>query len=242
MMYRILGCVAVLCFFSVSALGAGNQTITSFNKAKRLLHTEVYADHRETIYCAASYNMDKTVNHPEGFHTTKHIKRSKKIEWEHVVPAENFGRSFSEWREGHPECVDSKGKSFKGRKCAEKVSMEYRYMQADMYNLFPAIGAVNALRSNYSFTMLPEYEADFGSCLMKIEDRKAEPPENARGRIARTYLYMAETYTRFNLSKKTRQLMGAWNSMYPVSEWECRRARHIAKIQGNLNNQYKLCY
>lgn len=54
------------------------------------------------------------------------------------------------WRDGHDSCVNSKGKTFKGRKCASKLSKEYRYMQSDMYNLFPAIGSVNALRSNYN--------------------------------------------------------------------------------------------
>ena len=61
-------------------------------------------------------------------------------------------------------------------------------MQADMFNLYPAIGAVNALRSNYNFTMLPDAKSDFGTCEMKIDNRKADPPEAARGQIARTYL------------------------------------------------------
>ncbi|WP_278186257.1 endonuclease [Desulfobacter hydrogenophilus] len=33
--------------------------------------------------------------------------------------------------------------------------MAYRYIQRDMYNLVPAIGQVNALRSNYSYAMIP---------------------------------------------------------------------------------------
>ena len=49
----------------------------------------------------------------DGFQTTKYLKRSKKIEWEHVVPAENFGRAFSEWRDGHSDCITKKGKKFK---------------------------------------------------------------------------------------------------------------------------------
>ena len=139
--------ILVVCSLTaVACLADGNTTIQSFSTAKRLLHNDVYADHRETLYCGAAYGMDKSVSHPEGFHTDKYVKRSKRIEWEHVVPAENFGRAFVEWREGHPECVSSKGKPFKGRKCAEKMNSEYRYMQADMYNLFPAIGDVNALR------------------------------------------------------------------------------------------------
>ncbi|NGZ15574.1 endonuclease I [Vibrio aestuarianus] len=225
---------ALLLLTPLSSLAA-NQTIDSFSKAKKTLEREVYADHRVTLYCGAEFDSKKLVTPPDGFHTDKYVKRSKKIEWEHVVPAENFGRTFSEWREGNKECVSSKGKSFKGRKCAEKVNKEYRYMQADMFNLYPAIGAVNALRSNYNFTMLPDEQSDFGSCEMKIENRKAEPPESARGRIARTYLYMESTYSRYSMSKSQRQLMNAWDKMYPVEQWECERAKRITALQGNTN-------
>jgi deoxyribonuclease-1 len=88
-------------------------------------------------------------------HRSKHFKRSRRVEWEHVVPAQSFGQSFKKWREGDSKCVNKKGKAFKGRKCAEKVNMEYRYMQADLYNLVPANGQVNAIRSNYSYAMIP---------------------------------------------------------------------------------------
>lgn len=150
--------------------------------------------------------------------------------------AENFGRTFAEWREGDPQCVDNRGKAFKGRKCAEKVNKDYRYMQADLYNLYPAIGAVNALRQNYNFQMLPGEKPDFGSCEMKIENGKAEPPVRARGQIARTYKYMAEAYgPRYKMSRQQKQLMDAWDKMYPVDQWECTRAKRVERLQGNEN-------
>jgi len=52
-------------------------------------------------------------------------------------------------------------------------------MQADMFNLYPAIGAINGLRSNYNFTMLSGETSDFGSSKMKIENRKEDPPAKA---------------------------------------------------------------
>jgi deoxyribonuclease-1 len=104
-----------------------------------------------------------------------------------------------------------------------------------MYNLYPAIGAVNALRSNYNFTMLPAAKSDFGSCAMKVDNRKAEPPEIARGEIARTYLYMEDAYKRYSMSKAQRQLISAWDKMYPVTDWECSRAKKIFKLQKNKN-------
>jgi deoxyribonuclease-1 len=153
------------------------------------------------------------------------------------VPAKNFGRTFSEWRDGHPSCVSKKGKSFKGRKCASKMNKEYRLMQSDMYNLFPAIGAVNAMRSNYNFVAQVNAKSGFGSCDMKIDNRKAEPPIESRGRIARTYLYMGATYKRYSMSKSQKQLMNAWDRMYPVSAWECKRAERINNIQRSTNQK-----
>ncbi len=214
---------------------AANQEVQSFNKAKKLLEKQVYSEHRITLYCGAIFDTKKKVTAPKGFTTTKYVKRAKKVEWEHVVPAENFGRTFSEWRDGHKLCVNSKGKAFKGRRCAEKVNTEYRYMQADMFNLYPVIGAVNALRSNYNFTMLPNAKSDFGSCAIKIDNRKAEPPEAARGQVARTYLYMESAYKRYKMSKSQRQLMSAWDKMHPVNAWECARAKKITSLQQSEN-------
>ncbi|MGE6568157.1 endonuclease [Shewanella vesiculosa] len=226
-----------LSLISFSSLADGNITNDSFNKAKKMLEKHVYHDNRLTIYCGAKFDAKKNIEMPAGFVTTTHLKRSKKVEWEHVVPAENFGRAFSEWRNGHQECVDSKGKAFKGRKCAEKMNTEYRYMQADMHNLFPAIGAVNALRSNYNFTMLPSVKSDFGSCDMRIDHKKSQPPESSRGTIARTYIYMEQSYPKYKMSKQQRQLMAAWDKQYPVSKWECKRAKRIEKLQGNANEE-----
>lgn len=232
--YRLHLIIVLVLVFASTASVAGNTSNDSFNRAKKNLGV-VYADHRVTVYCGATYDEGGNITLPEGFITSKYQNRVKRIEWEHIVPAENFGRAFAEWRDGNELCVDNRGKSFKGRKCAEKVSMEYRYMQADMYNLAPAIGAVNALRQNYNFTMLPGVENTFGSCAMKIEGNKVEPPKEVRGLIARTYKYMADAYPRFNMGGPTEKLMNAWDKMYPPDAWECTRAKRIKAIQGNVN-------
>ena len=108
------------------AQAAGNEWNDSFSKAKKTLERQVYYDHRITLYCGAAFDEKKDVAPPEGFTAPKHEKRAGKIEWEHVVPAENFGRAFPEWREGDAQCVDKRGKAFRGRKCAERVNREYR--------------------------------------------------------------------------------------------------------------------
>lgn len=231
----IIGSVLLSSFIFTSHSFAKNQSIDSFSKAKKILEDKVYPDQRKSIYCNAIFDAKKNVTLPLGFKTTKYIKRSKKIEWEHIVPAENFGRSFIEWREGDDTCISKKRISYKGRRCANKASQEYRYMQADMFNLYPAIGAVNASRSNYNFTQLPTATSNFGSCQMKIANRKVEPPERARGIIARTYLYMNLTYPRYSMSPSQQKLMNAWDKEYPVTEWECLRAKRITTLQNSAN-------
>ena len=218
---------------------AGNTEITSFTKAKKLLINVVYAGHNETFYCKGHFDLKNNIILPEGFKTPSHEKRAYKLEWEHAVPAENFGRAFPEWREGHPECVDSKGKSFKGRKCAEKTNEEFRLMLCDMYNLYPAIGAVNAIRSNIAYDEMKNEKNSFGTCPFKVGKDQVEPPPYTRGAIARTYLYFDAEYPKYHMSDSTRKLMTAWDKMYPVDAWECERAKRIEKLQGNENKFVK---
>ena len=212
-----------------------NTKIISFSKSKKLL-LKVYKDNPYTLYCGCSFKGKKPNLSSCGYTPKKDKKRANRIEWEHVVPAHAFGQSFSEWREGHPKCVRKKGKKFKGRKCAQKINEEYRRMQADMFNLYPAIGEVNGRRSNYSMAIIEGEKREFGKCDVEIKSRKVEPREEIRGEIARTYMYMDSVYPgRGIISKKNRRLFDAWNKSDPVDEWECERTKRIEKIQGNRN-------
>ena len=207
-----------------------------YSVSRKLMYSEVFYDHRETLYCGASYDDHREVTLPDGFIIHSHAKRANRAETEHIVPAENFGRTFREWREGHPLCVHSDGQPFKGRHCAQLVNEEYRLMEADLHNLYPAIGCVNAARGNRNFALLEKgTPSSFGSCQMKIEGKRVEPPARARGIIARAYLYFEQRYARYNMSRQQRRLMETWDAQYPVSDWECLRNRRIKAIQGNGN-------
>ena len=222
-------------FFVTSQVLSQNIKITSFSKSKKLLQ-KVYKDHALTLYCGCSFKGKKPNLSSCGYIPKKDKKRANRIEWEHVVPAHAFGQSFSEWREGHPKCVNKKGKKFKGRKCTEKMNVEFKRMQADMYNLYPAIGEVNGRRSNYSMSIIPGEVRDFGKCDVEIKNKKVEPREEIRGEIARTYLYMESSYpNRGIISKNNRKLFEAWDKSDPVDAWECERSRRIEIIQGNRN-------
>lgn len=223
--------------FSTNAYARGNIKIKTYQQAKKIMYETIYSDHRFTFYCNFPYEKNRSVDLPSSFVVPSHFDRANRVETEHVVPVENFGKTFAEWREGHPSCVSQTGKPFKGRKCVELVNPEFLQMEADLHNLFPSVGVVNAIRGNANFQMLPETAPLlFGpSCPMRKEKRRVEPPEAVRGTIARTYLYMDETYERYRMSAPQRRLMEAWDRQYPPSSWECERARRIRRIQGNPN-------
>lgn len=213
--------------------------IDNFGDAKTILEERIYYDHPTTIYCGAAYDEEKNISAPQGFFCDRFRSRCQKMEWEHAVPAEHFGHYFAEWREGHPDCIRN-GKPYKGRHCAEKTNDRYRQIERDMYNLFPAIGAVNATRANKRYGAIPGEDYPFGSCMVKISSGYFEPPDSAKGEVARASLYMDATYPEFNLSDSQKKLFQAWDKKFPPTEWECLRATRIEKIQGNANEFIKI--
>lgn len=233
----------------------GNRHSQSFYAVKKEMLAKVYFDHKQTLYCNAAWNARKKIITPRGFKLPDVRKvdfkvydisvaelrdKAERMEWEHIVPAQNFGKTFSEWSDGHKNCTFGKGQKFKGRKCAEQENAEFRYMYADMYNLYPSIGAVNYLRSNFNFAQLgAAVKPTFGSCEMKISRNKAEPPDAVKGLIARTYLYMRRTYPRYSIGEPMLSVLQAWDKKYPPTAWECVRAYRIEKVQGNADTALK---
>lgn len=230
-----LAVLAVAFMSAATVTAGGNQETESFSRAKKLLEQHVYTHvPRETVYCGAVFDADKKITLDAEFKSNAYKKRMTRVEWEHIVPAESFGGRFEAWHTGAPQCRDKDGVSYRGRKCAERASRRYRLMQADMYNLYPAVGAVNAARQNYAFSpFFKRVPAAFGSCALKIRSRRAEPPESARGIIARTYLYMEWAYDMPLLGLMKRKLMQEWDKAYPVTETECRRTFLIETVQKN---------
>ena len=208
----------------------------SFSKAKKTLYKKVYYDHEVTFYCNVPYEMkvvkgkEKLIIDPDqgGFHYRKNKKRASRVETEHIMPAEQFGGGMACWYKGDSKCVNSKGKSYKGRRCCTKVSSKYRIIQADMHNLVPAIGEVNGDRSNFRYMDTnAALTGQYGKCPIKTDfkARKTYPADYTKGFIGRDYLYMSKTYG-VKLSKQERKMMEVW-AKYPESDWEKIRAKRI---------------
>nr|WP_312018407.1 endonuclease [Parashewanella spongiae] len=201
---------------------------TSFSqaksKAKKLYKKQLK---QKSFYCGCDIRIKGKKWQPDltscGFQVRKQVKRANRIEWEHVVPAWEFGHQLQCWQQG-------------GRKNCKKMNANFKKMESDLHNLVPAIGEVNGDRSNYRFSQWNGKSYQYGQCNMLIDfkGRKVQPPVQSRGAIARTYLYMKQTYG-LRIASQQLKLFNAWNKSYPVNPQECKRERAIALTQGNHN-------
>lgn len=189
----------------------------------------IYQQHARTFYCDCEIKWSGNKGLPQlaecGYQVRKQERRANRIEWEHVVPAAHLGKQRQCWLEG-------------GRSNCAKSDPTYKAMEADLHNLVPAVGEVNGDRSNYDFTQWAGSRGvSYGQCNFQVsfKDDQVMPPEQSRGAIARTYLYMQQEYP-IKLSKQQLQLMESWNRTYAVSDWECERNSLIASVQGNSNS------
>ena len=96
-----------------------NTQITSFSKSKKLL-LKLYKDNPVTLYCGCSFKGKKPNLSSCGYIPKKKNKRANRIEWEHVVPAHAFDKSFSEWRNGHPSVSRRMGRSLRVESVRER--------------------------------------------------------------------------------------------------------------------------
>lgn len=203
-----------------------------FDAAKRSL--KALFPRGEEFYCACSYELEsKRPIDTESCGFKAHSSRGRRIEWEHVVPASVFGRHFRAWSAGDPSC-EKNGQMQRGRSCAREVSEVFRLMEADLYNLLPAIGELNRARANFAFGEVPGEPRAFGDCDFEVKNNVVEPRPEIRGDIARIYFYMDSRYPGFNIIPPEQlPLFEEWIRSDPIDTKERERLQAIERVQGN---------
>lgn len=194
----------------------------------------VHRGHLVEVYCGCPYDEDKDVDIEAcGYEPDSTAKNTQRIEWEHVVPASHFGNNRDCWKR-----VGNKS----GRINCRDTDEEFRLMEADLYNLQPAIGRLNNIRSNHRYAEVDGDAITYGNCEFKVGYREddetiIEPPDDVKGDLARAVFYMADKY-----GQQTIQLSSAEVAMYmewteddPIDDWELERSCRINKIQGWVN-------
>ena len=220
---------------------------TSFSAAKKLLadlHEEI--DYQFTLYCGCPYSRTTTSGGQVdreacGVETRVNETRSKRIEWEHVVPASWFGQTRACWKLKELAYPDCEGKS--GRECCEDVNEDFEIAHNDPNNLFPSVGEVNADRSNHPYGEVPGEPREYGLCdaeIIELPDgnKLFEPADGkVRGTVARAMLYMAQVYG-VDVELPMDEIW-SWHKNNPPEAWEIERAKLIAERTG-LRNEWVL--
>lgn len=213
----------------ISSLSYAETPPISFDKAKVLAKESIYHDKHQTFYCGCDFQFTgKSGGRIElescGYkpRSEGNLNRAERLEWEHVVPASNFGKARQCWQNG-------------GRENCQSTDPVFSAMEADLHNLVPEIGELNGDRSNYNFGIVQK-GSDYGACNFKVDfkDRTAEPADNVKGEVARIYFYMHDRYD-MRMSPQQQKLLIAWAEKYPTSAWEIERDKRIAKIMGHSN-------
>ncbi len=115
-------------------------------------------------------------------------------------------------------------------------SARFNLIESDMHNIFAALKDINQARGSMPYAIIPGEKHYRKGCDFEVDFRRhvVEPRPEARGRIARAMLYMADTYG-LDLYKRQRKLMEEWNRRYPPDEAERRHNRRVARLQGKPN-------
>lgn len=206
----------------------------SFSQAKKLMTRDIYADQvdRKTLYCGCNYSIDNRIDPLSCGYTPRRAgsKRAERLEWEHIVPAFYIGKGRPCWEQGDAECVSSSGKAYKGRRCCNKVDKQFRRIVADLNNIVPSIGEINADRNNFPHREIAGEERVYGACDFEVDfkARTAEPAVPLRGFIGRTWLYMHDVYDVI-LSDEDKAVYKSWAEAFPPAQWELDRTARIQK-------------
>lgn len=111
---------------------------------------EIHSQRRRTFYCGCAYTPQLRIARGTcGYKTRADESLSKRVAWDRVVPNRAFGQHRQCWRE--PVCKDDAGVAFSGVRCCREIDEEFRAMEHDLHNLVPAVGELQADRSDFDF-------------------------------------------------------------------------------------------
>lgn len=228
MLFRSVYALVALALVPVLA-GAAPAT---FEQAKQEIRHKVYHDRHQAmggdLYCGCDWRWvgrsgGRIIPDSCGYQVRAQPTRGERIEFEHILPASSFGRQRQCWQQG-------------GRQNCSANDPVFSRMEADMHNLTIVIGELNSDRQNFNFGVLSGTPFQHGTCPFKVDTRQrtAEPPDEAKGMIARVMFYMHDYYG-LNMSRQQQQLFIAWDKHFPVTAWERERNRRITTVMGHTN-------
>ena len=189
-----------------------------------LARQQVCHDRNEhsSFYCGCQWQWTGRsggrIDHGSCGYQTAPNPTAERIGWEHIVPASVRSAASA------------------GSKADATTNSDRVQCPTNLHNLTPAVGEINADRSNFRFGMLPGTGYRHGQCDFKVEfsERTVEPRDEVKGKIARVWFYMHDHYD-LRMSNAQQRLLMAWDRQFPPSAWERERDRRISRLMGHAN-------
>ena len=117
------------------------------------------------------------------------------------------------------------------RQCSRKEP--FAEAHSDLHNMYPIERSVAIDRRGSTFDDSPDDVVDPVACGYRLSYLQFEPPDHAKGNVARALVYMSK---RHDLPLPSNaNLLKQWNEVDPPDEAERARNRAIQRIQGNSN-------
>ena len=110
---------------------------------------------------------------------------------------------------------------------------DFVQINEDYHGLHPVTSKVELVRRRNLFGDLPDNVTVDPECGYQQSFQVFDPPQHAKGDVARAMLYLHERYELPLLG--TLEMYQRWNEEDPVDEEEKRRNDEIEKFQGNRN-------
>jgi deoxyribonuclease-1 len=198
----------LLLLTATGARAAGQAAVQGYDEiAAGAFWAELYRDGGWTLYCGEQFGMDrKTV-------------AGKIVGIDHVYSIDAMLRFLG--------CRTR-------LECRERPDGRFARMEADMHNLYPEWQTLVLYRNGRAFGVVQGEDWRFDDCDVEWGNGVFEPRPIARGNVARSLLYMHDTY-RVPLDAATRRMLQSWHRDDPPSRQERLRNDAIQKLQGRRN-------
>jgi len=217
---------------SVLAFNVQAQSIPSFSSAKKTLYKKIHNNQGETFYCGCQWQnkkVDLAACGLDGYFDENETTRSLRTEAEHIIPASWMLKVDDVYR----ACaVEAKRLGKNKRRYCRKHDDDYKKAHNDLVNLVPAVGQINADRSNKPYVTRVESLKDAYLHCTAVNGRSGfVPPDHVKGDIARIAFYMDAQYG-VQYSDDQQALFEHWAEIDPVSDDEIKHHNKINDVQG----------
>lgn len=203
-MRRFLPWLSVLLCLLPGPVGAQDQ-LTDFDAARGLFWDSLYPAGGWTLYCGLRFEAH---GNSDGVMATI----------DHIYPM--------------PRVYEHLGCGSRLR-CKQQQPAEYKAIEADLHNMYPAAGKLVIARADTVYGELDGEGSRYQECDFERSQGTFEPRDIAKGNVARALFYMHAEYGLPLLEDIN--LLKSWNRVDPPSEQEISRNDTIERLQGNRN-------